>query len=200
MAHIEDARAWPSCGASVLQDARFCAGQVSATSVNFLVVMKVRARDATSVRRSEGGPVVATRPSLRDRVTALLRRGRLDRALADGAGPESSPALALRARRLTDISNRRAIADALRGIVRQAQRVPSPSYIRVSPCHRRVKGSSRDLVQLADALSRPGPVAPCGVAQARLLLTDGTGPLYDPRSPEDLRALVVRAAQSLRTR
>ncbi len=37
-----------------------------------------------------------------------------------------------------------------------------------------------------------------GVAQAWILLTDGAGPLYNPRSPISLRARAVRAAESLR--
>jgi hypothetical protein len=42
---------------------------------------------------------------------------------------------------------------------------------------------SEALLGLAERLEQPGPINPCGVARALLLLTDGTGPLYS-RRPE----------------
>ena len=68
------------------------------TSVWFLLVMEVRQRV----------------PTLHDRLVARLLAWRLDRALAAGALPGSSPALALRARRLTAYSTRLSMAKSLR--------------------------------------------------------------------------------------
>jgi hypothetical protein len=58
-----------------------------------------------------------------------------------------------------------------------------------------VIAASDDLIRLADALATPGPVAARGVAQARILLTDGTGPLYTMKG--NLRARAASAAAYL---
>lgn len=127
-----------------------------------------------------------------------LRAGRLDRALAEGTPPEASPALALRAQRLTEPPRRRALADAFRRVVREVPEGTGPLVGRVAPNRARVATATKELSLLADALASPGPVTAGGVAQARLLLTDGTGPLYNPRSCARLGALAARAADQLR--
>ena len=144
--------------------------------------------------------LIAERPRLFDRMSARWRHLRLDLALAAGTPAESSAALALRARRLTDLSNRRALAVALRRIVRQAREGQRPSYVKVVPRHSRVVDAGEELSRLADALFEPGPVAPRGVAQARMLLTDGTGALFNARSEVSLRASAVIATENLRLR
>jgi hypothetical protein len=60
-----------------------------------------------------------------------------------------------------------------------------------------VIAASDDLARLADALAIPGPVAARGVAQAWILLTDGTGPLYNPNSTASLRGRAATAADNL---
>jgi len=106
---------------------------------------------------------IATQPNIRDRLKARLLARRLDWALANGADSEQSAALALRARRLTSLSRRRVIADALLRLLRNGS----------------VVDDGRDqLAGLASALAQPGPVDPRGAARAWLLVTDGTGPLH----------------------
>ena len=61
-----------------------------------------------------------------------------------------------------------------------------------------MRAAREELAELADTLDDPGPVAAGGVAQALLLLTDGTGPLYNPFSATSLRAWAERAARDLR--
>lgn len=61
-----------------------------------------------------------------------------------------------------------------------------------------MKAASEELTILADTLADPGPVAAGGVAQAWILLTDGTGPLYNARSRTSLCARAARAARDLR--
>jgi hypothetical protein len=61
-----------------------------------------------------------------------------------------------------------------------------------------VVAASDDLNRLADELATPGPVAARGVAQAWILLTDGTGPLYNARSTGNLRTRAASAADHLR--
>ena len=144
------------------------------------------------------GFVVARRPRLRDRLVACLRRRRLDRALADGTPPEASAALALRAQRLTEPDQRSSMAGALRGIIREAQAGQRPALGRIVPSRARVKAAREELTRLADTLEDPGPVAAGGAAQAWILLTDGTGPLYNPASRTTLRAGAAQALRELR--
>ncbi|MGZ4202237.1 MAG: hypothetical protein ACXVRH_09290, partial [Thermoleophilaceae bacterium] len=61
----------------------------------------------------------------------------------------------------------------------------------------RVRSAQDELARLVDELLQPGPVDPAGVAQVRLLLSDGGGPLYNPRSDDDLRAAARAAVDAL---
>src|SRR5437868_3098829 len=140
---------------------------------------------------------LARTPTLCDRLAARFLARRLDRALAAGAAPESSPALALRARRLTGYSSRLSIAKSLRTVVR-ASRDGSRSYVRAVPQGPVIRAARDELSELADALTRPGPVCPRGVAQTWILLADGTGPLHDGRRPRRLSADIAVALENLR--
>jgi len=144
------------------------------------------------------GLVVARRSRLRDRLVARMRRRRLDRALAEGTPPEASAALALRAQRLTEPDQRSSMAGALRRILREAQEGQRPTLGRIMPSRARIRSAREELTQLADTLEDPGPVAAGGAAQAWILLTDGTGPLYNPASRTTLRAGAARAVRELR--
>jgi hypothetical protein len=172
------------------------------TSVALLVVMGPgfgKQRSASDCAASAScGFVVADRLRVRDRVTARWRSRRLDLALAAGASSEAAAVLALRARRITALSRRRSIANALRRVVHEARHGTPPSYVRIMPCRGRVVAASDELSRLAAALAQPGPVAARGVAQAWILLTDGTGPLYSPSSQASLEARAVSAAENLR--
>jgi hypothetical protein len=147
---------------------------------------------------SGGGLVVAGRLRIRDRIAARWRARRLDFALAGGTPTEGSTALALRARRLTALSRRRSIADALRRVVREGREGARFSAIRIIPYRARVTAASEELIVLADALADPRPVAAHGVAQAWILLTDGTGPLYNPSHSASLPERAAAAAGALR--
>ncbi len=141
---------------------------------------------------------IAAQPSLRARLSARVCSHQLDLDLARGASPEAAAPLALRARRLTTLSQRRVIAAGLRRVVREICRGAPPSRVRISPRLSQVIAASDDLDRLAESLARPGPVAARGVAQAWILLTDGTGPLYNPGSTGDLRARAATAESNLR--
>lgn len=141
---------------------------------------------------------IAPQAGVLDRVSARFRSHQLDRALAQGIPPETAAPLALRARRLTTLSRRRAIADGLQRVIRDARRGVPPSRARISPRVAQVIAASDDLTRLADVLASPGPVATRGVAQAWILLTDGAGPLYNANSTGNLRARAASAANNLR--
>ena len=76
---------------------------------------------------------------------------------------------------------RRRLARSLRARVKDAER---PAAIRISAavplCRRAVLPWRESLLGLAERLERPDPVNPAGVARVLVLLTDGTGPLYNP--------------------
>jgi hypothetical protein len=154
--------------------------------------------DSTSDRkRTSGEPRIARPASVLTRLSARLRSHQLDAALARGTPPETTASLALRARRLTALSRRRAIAGDLRRVVRDSCRWVSPSRAGISPRRSQVIAASDELTRLADTLERPGPVATRGVALTWILLTDGTGPLYNANSTANLRARAAHAAVSL---
>ena len=148
--------------------------------------------------RTAGEPKIAAKDGVLDRLSSRFRSRQLDQELARGIPPETTAALALRARRLTTLSRRRDIANGLRRVIRDTCRGVPPSQARVSPRRSQVIAAEDDLTRVADALARPGPVATRGVAQAWLLLTDGTGPLYNPNSMANLQARAAAAASNPR--
>jgi hypothetical protein len=141
---------------------------------------------------------VADAPRLRDRAAAWLRSRHLDLALAAGVSPEATPSLAIRARRLTRQSRRHLIAHSLRRAARAAGEGESPASARITPRLKQVGLAGEEVNRLAAVLSEPAPVAARGVAQAWLLVTDGTGPLYNPESRISLREKVAAATENLR--
>jgi hypothetical protein len=171
------------------------------TSVALLMVMGVHplSQPCTVLLASgRDGRVVVERPRLRDRLASRWRARRLDRDLADGVPPEASAALALRAQRLTEPDWRWSMAGTLRRVVRDASADRGRRLGRVTPNVRAVKSAAEELSRLADTLDDPGPVAAQGVARAWLLLTDGTGPLYNARSGTSLCAGAASAVRDLR--
>lgn len=136
-------------------------------------------------------------PSLRrcrayERVLARVRSFELDRALAEGADPDSSALLSLRAGALIGATTRAQLAGTLRRVIRDAgSHHPNRSTV---PLAKREILAARDLLEeLATALERPGPIDPYGVAQVALLIRSGASPLYAPAFASRL-ALTLEAA------
>ena len=125
---------------------------------------------------------VAPPEHLRDRLAVKLRPRRLDSELATGTPAETNAALALRARRLTNLPSRRRLAGAIRELVGEADGHGGAPRMRAVPLLDRISASRDELQMLADRLAEPAPVCPQGVAEVVLLVTDGTGPLYNPYS------------------
>ena len=141
------------------------------------------------------------------RVLVQGAAARLDRALADGARPEASASLAVRATRLTSTEFRRDLAASLRRIVVAAGEPALPVAARsalgaartprVPLRSARISQSAPLLADLASRLLEPGPVPVAGVAMVTELLADGSGPLYRDAATDDLAALTTRAAAAL---
>jgi hypothetical protein len=129
---------------------------------------------------------VAYTAGLWQRLAARILADRLDRELAAGASPDSSPMLALRAQVLVGTRFRRGVAAGAQRILDAAagRRLPVP----VS--RSRVRASSAELSELIRKLVAPGPVSAQGVAAARTLLTDACGPIFQQDCCSDLRASV----------
>jgi len=145
------------------------------------------------------------------RILARSQAARLDRELAAGASPEASAILAARAMRLTSMEFRRGLAASLQRVLAAAgepailrsQPVAGPASLAAARPPRvplrlaRIGPSAPGLAELAGHLIQPGPVPVRGVAMLSQLLADGTGPLYRGASPDDLGAIVERAARAL---
>lgn len=115
--------------------------------------------------------------SLRGRLGARLRRGRLDSDLAEGCCPEGAALRSFRARQLCDPVIRQELAVSLRRVVADVQQ-PGVLLGLVPVRRAAVLPWSEALLGLAERLEACGEVNPCGVARARFLLGDRTGPLY----------------------
>lgn len=137
----------------------------------------------STVKHAADRLTAPTAPRAWARVHALLHPGSLDRRLAAGADPSRDPELAARATLLLRRTTRLQIAEGLEAAVASAharsQGHPLSAVVPVAgPA---VRAAIDDLVALALRLRAPEPVRPQGVALARDLLVDGTGPLYAGR-------------------
>jgi hypothetical protein len=136
------------------------------------------------------------RPFLRLRV--LVHRDRLDRLIAEGRDPTTDPRLSLRAAQLGRPALRATLARSLLNAVRivdnsAMSRFPSP-HIPVDAAS--VRACSPELSDLARVLTDVNPGVR-GVAIARVLITDGAGPLYVSGPADRLREVLVAARSAL---
>jgi hypothetical protein len=136
------------------------------------------------------------------RMLARCAASRLDRELAAGASPESSPGLAARAGQLTSMKARRNLAASVRRILAAAGDPAAVTVITARPARlplarARIRQSAGPLAALAGHLAAPGPVPAQGVAMVSQLLADGIGPLYRDASADDLGDLIEKATRAL---
>jgi hypothetical protein len=82
-------------------------------------------------------------------------------------------------------------------IVDDARTGRALSIARVSMERSEVLAAAWELERIAETLLTPGPVAASGVAQVRLLLINGAGPLYTRDGPAGLRPAAARALDAL---
>ena len=133
--------------------------------------------------------------SRRERVLAHMLGASLDRQLAEGRAAESSPLVAARARYLVSAAGRREIIRSWNNALRQARQ---PAFMPRAPlCRDRVITAEDDVRYLLALLAGPRPVAARGAALAVVLLTDGSGPVHNDRSPVRLGPAVREAIRQL---
>jgi hypothetical protein len=118
-----------------------------------------------------------------------LHAHRLDAEIADGADPMATGERAVRAAQLLEPRMRHALAAGLRRAVLDARRTACVRSSAVHVARSAVCACAPSLLELAAELGDPG-VRPRGIALTRLLLSDGTGPLYCAGLEDDLRAAV----------
>jgi hypothetical protein len=138
---------------------------------------------------------------LGDGLLARLLGASLDASLAAGQPPESSRLLAARARDIVSLRRRRSVAGSWEHVLRvarRARRAGSPAATRAVPvCADRVAAAEPVIRDLVNRLAAPLPVPARGVAMARVLLTNGTSPVYSRHAGVDLGDAVTAAAAQL---
>ena len=125
------------------------------------------------------------------RMQTAVRRAALTHQLAHGEDPAATAQLRLRAHQLTSARTRSALADGLRGVIREAQQ---PLWHQgFSVVNRRsVLGAVQEIDLLVKRLHSPEPVTAQGIALVTQLLTDGaSSPLYGSADPGILRRAVI---------
>ena len=141
--------------------------------------------------------LVARRARFRERLASRLGATWLDVELARGVPPEARAALALRAHTLGEPRTRQALAQSLRHTLDNARQGSPPRRGQVAAIRADVLAAADQLEQLIERLLEPGIVEARGLAQVRVLLTDGGGPLYFRGASQDLRAAAARALTQL---
>jgi hypothetical protein len=136
-------------------------------------------------------------PNLRNNILLHLDRGRLDADLAAGRSPETSQIHATHARRLVRPLARQALAASWEHLLAIANAPPHGISSRVPVCRERVLRAESEINEMITALRASGPMPVRGVAIAAALLSDGCGPVYNPRASERLVTLVARAVEHL---
>jgi hypothetical protein len=136
-------------------------------------------------------------PALRARALATVRHGALDRRLAEGADSAGDRELAARAWQITRASARERLATALDAVLIDAERPRSERRWSVRVCREEVEVARGEIQHLAERLRDPRPVSARGVALARRLLSDGTGPLYAPSANDELYRQLHHASVAL---
>lgn len=127
-------------------------------------------------------------------LVARMRSHTLDARLAAGADPASSAMLAARAGQLATPRSRARIAT---GLERMALRFDAPrSLFAILPERGAIDVNRDRLLGVAAILRSRRPLYAGGIAEARLIVVDGTGPAYTDRRGEGLaRQLALAEAR-----
>jgi hypothetical protein len=145
-----------------------------------------------------GDPLVMRPRRLDDRVLARVFGASLDESLAAGRPPESSPLLAARAQDIVSLRRRRSTARNWENLLRRAREAGSTwPHAALPVCADQIIAAEPAIRDLAGRLAVPLPVPARGVAMARALLTDGSGPVYNPRARTALAAALEAAIAQL---
>src|SRR5579872_2589931 len=106
----------------------------------------------------DGRGFCAWKVRMRDQVVVHLSSPRLDRELASGAAPESTPARALHAQRLVAPRSRRSLARAITRVLGEAHRRTPLISPALPLCRDRVRKAAPEFRVVTDHLLAGGPV------------------------------------------
>ena len=143
-------------------------------SENGVPMSFLSAAHSHSARRPDDG----ARHTLTARLAARLFAARFDRMLAVGAPAPAGSGLALHAARLTSLDEREAIARVLRRSLHGARNSDARLSSRVPLNVPNIVAAGDRIDQVTLRLHAPRPVTARGMARLRVLLSDGTGPMY----------------------
>lgn len=148
-----------------------------------------------------GNPPLIRQTGPAHRALARLLGASLDRQLAAGRPPESSPLLAVRAQLIVSLPRRTAMAGNWQRLLTVAARraaVPRGAPPGAVPvCADRIIAAAPAIGELVARLVTPLPVPARGVAMATVMLTDAGSPVYSRRSPVTLEAALQEAIAQL---
>ncbi len=111
------------------------------------------------------------------RLRARAAAARLDREVVAGNVPTPGSPLEVHVARLTSVRERESIARAFRRML-TVTGTNSRALLRVPIVSHQINGSSGLIDDITMRLHSPRPVHAEGMARLRVLLSDGTGPLY----------------------
>jgi hypothetical protein len=150
-------------------------------------------------RRSATGRSGRHVPTLGLGVRAWLRSGTLDRHLAAGVPNWRTPLHARRALQLTARRQQRWLAKGLDRTLDEARRPPSGigRIAVILPCRASVRHSADLIENLSATLHGDEPLHAMWVARLRLLLRDGTGPLYIAGRSDELHHRLSEVAEHI---
>jgi hypothetical protein len=132
------------------------------------------------------------------RLRVRIRRAALDRRLALGADPGADADLSRRAEELTEGDARRSIAMVTRRLISEAAGPPPPFSSKAPLARTAITACAPRLRAIAGRLESDHVVAAKGVAQAAMLVFEGSSPLYSVSTPEDaLRHRLAEIAAAL---
>lgn len=152
-------------------------------------VREVARRFSQPQRTIVTGDPLSMRPTrLTDRALARMLGASLDRQLAAGRTPESSPLLAARAQHIVALRSRQQMARNWENLLQMARRGPRTYHPALPIDGDRIIACERAIRELVGRMMTPLPVPAHGVAMATALLTDAVGPVYNPRGHVSLAA------------
>lgn len=137
------------------------------------------------------------RVTLGDRLAARLHAHALDASIAAGSNPDATVPLSLHAQMLHRPRCRQRIARGYRRLLASAYAAPHPFDASVPLARAEIRGCSDRVLEVAELLESDEPVHPHGIAQARMLLTEGTSPLYRPSASGYVGPALDRVIDSL---
>ena len=132
-----------------------------------------------------------------ERAVSGRRRWQVDEWLAWGVGqPPSDALIRERMAQLVSAPERHAAARSLRAVCDQGRRPPAITAVVVNThAAARNRSALERLAARLDAVDQP--VTARGVARTVQLLTDGTGPVYNPGRADELGPALERALHEL---